>query len=145
SRLSIRRCNTMLKRLLTIVFAVVAIAGFAGTSQAQYMYLDMDGDGVNTPGVDVLNANCTPTIVDVYLYTDTDRNFNSITCAQDGTKALTINSYVIGLKATGGQVVFKGFVNGDRTVAGDSVETAFGTVIAVERSNATEWQRGQGG
>src|SRR6185503_16752436 len=32
-----------------------------------------------------------------------------------------------------------------RTVAGDSVETAFGTVIAVERSNATEWQRGQGG
>jgi hypothetical protein len=100
---------------------------------------------VNTPGVDVLNPNCTPTIVDVYLYTDTDRNFNSITCAQDAGKVLTINSYVIGLKATGGQVVFKNFINGDRTVAGDSVETAFGTVIALERSSSTEWQRGQGG
>ena len=135
----------MLKRLLTIVFAVVAIAGFAGTSQAQYMFLDMDGDGVNTPGVDVLNPNCTPTLVDVYLYTDTDRNFNPRTCDQDADKVLTINSYVINLKATGGQVVFKSFINGDASVAGDSVETAFGTVIAVEKSNSTEWQRGQGG
>ena len=38
----------MLKRLLTILFAVVAV-GFAGTSHAQYMFLDTDADGVSTP------------------------------------------------------------------------------------------------
>ncbi|HEX7077375.1 MAG TPA: hypothetical protein VF363_03025, partial [Candidatus Eisenbacteria bacterium] len=59
----------MLKRLLTILFAVVAIAGFAGTSHAQYMYLDTNGDGVNTTA-DVMNANGVATNVSVYLHTD---------------------------------------------------------------------------
>jgi hypothetical protein len=39
----------MQKRLLTMLLVVVAIAGFAGTSQAQYMFIDGMATGSRAP------------------------------------------------------------------------------------------------
>ncbi|MGE5176489.1 MAG: Ig-like domain-containing protein, partial [Hyphomicrobiales bacterium] len=99
----------MLKRLLTIVFAVVAIAGLAGSAHAQYMFLDSNGDGVNT-AADVLNANGTPTTVDAYLYTNQNADGSTATC-DTGDGELTINSYVVNTVASGGTVTYSNFVN----------------------------------
>src|SRR6185369_12884291 len=76
---SYRRFNTMLKRLLTITFLVVAMAGLARTSQAQYLWMDTNGDGVNTVA-DKMNANGTPTTVDVWINTSHNKNGTAAVC-----------------------------------------------------------------
>ncbi len=130
----------MLKRLLTILFAVVSIAGFAGTSHAQYMYLDTNGDGLND-ATDVLNPNGTPTTVDVWLFTDQNAVGDPAIC--DGGAPLTINSFVVNLGVTGGTAVFTGF---DNSVATGGA-AGMSTVVQAEAGDSlvtTEWQRGQG-
>ncbi|HET9251866.1 MAG TPA: putative Ig domain-containing protein, partial [Candidatus Eisenbacteria bacterium] len=113
----------MLKRLFTTILAVVAIAGFASVADAQYMYLDSNGDGVHS-AADVMNANGTPTTVDVWLRTNLNRDGSTAVCNQaDGD--LTMNSYVVSFAATGGNVTYSGFINRQTTFA-----VAFGEVNA---------------
>src|SRR5262245_47270203 len=104
-----RRFDIMLKRLLTMLVAVVAIAGFAQVAHAQYMYLDSNGNGIPDSG-EVMNANATPTTVNVWVDTAHNRNGSLSSCdTADG--ALTINSYVVEMAANGGSVTYSGFVN----------------------------------
>lgn len=98
-----------MKHGLLVLAAVLALAVAAPVS-AQYMYIDVNGDGLNTTA-DVLGP--TVTSVDIYLGTNkslTDPNdINSpvidITCPF-GPDPLSINSYTIILTAPSGGVVY---------------------------------------
>ena len=100
----------MVKRILTALLTVVAVAGLAPVASAQYMYMDANGNGVHDNG-DRLNVNNDSTFVDIYLNTDLNRNGSAVTCNTDPLKPMTINSYAFSLVATGGTVVYGKYVN----------------------------------
>ena len=87
----------------------------ASTASAQYMYLDSNANGIHDAG-DVLNANGTPTTVDVWVNTNHNRDGSEVECnTQDGI--LQINSYAVNLLAQGGTVTYSGFINQQPTWA----------------------------
>lgn len=77
-------------------------------SIAQYMYLDANGDGVNT-SADVLNPTG-PTTVDIWIDTNHDKSGATVTCS-DGSTPLTIFSYEFILQTSGGTVSWGAFTN----------------------------------
>ena len=101
----------MFKRLLTALFVVVATVGFASTSKAQHMFMDTNGDGIYDPLSDILNENCVPTLVDIYLVTDFNLDTSPANTAACDGFPLTFNSYAVNLEATGGTVQFSGWLN----------------------------------
>src|SRR4029079_4286975 len=87
----------MLKRLFTAILAVVAIAGSTQVANAQYMFLDTNGDGVRTAAdALVIGANT----VNVYLNSNQNRNGSTAVCDFDGATPLDISSYYITLSGT---------------------------------------------
>ena len=87
------------------------------------MYLDANGDGYHSVG-DRVNPKGTPTTVDVYLVTNRNRDGTTATCTTaDGP--LSMNSYVVCLRAVGGTVAYSNFINRLTTFT-----TAFGQVNA---------------
>jgi hypothetical protein len=68
---------------------------------AQYIYLDLNGDGLNTPA-DLLSGTL-PVNVAVYLRTDRNRDGTQPTCAT-GAQSLSIGSFEFILRAVGGTV-----------------------------------------
>jgi PKD repeat protein len=103
-----------MNRLLKVLLTIVAVAGFAREAGAQYMYLDTNGNGVHDTG-DRLNANGTPTTVDLYVRTNQNRDGSTAVC-DTGDGPLTINVYWINLMAAGGTVTYSGFVNRQPTM-----------------------------
>jgi PKD repeat protein len=97
-------------RILFLLLGAVAIAGTTIPVRAQYMYLDSNGDGIHT-NADALNPNGTPTSVDVWIRTDTNRDGSPAVCNIDPAVSLTIQGYAINLVAFGGTVTYGGFVN----------------------------------
>ena len=80
-----------------LLVAVVALVAFAAPAHSQYMYLDVNGDGVNT-AADILTPSSTQ--VDVYVDTNNNKDGSPVTCAQSANN-LTMNSYEVILRATG--------------------------------------------
>ena len=95
--------------LLILLFTPVSV-------RAQYIFLDLNGDGINTPA-DLL-AGTLPVNVDVYLATDRNRDGSTAACGS-GSEPLSIDSYEFILRATGGNVLwgttFSGGLLGDAT------------------------------
>lgn len=91
--------------------ALAMLACFGATpALAQYMYMDTNGDGVWSTA-DVLNANGTPTTVDVWLNTTHNRDGSVATCdSQDGDLAIW-NSFATHIAVPGGTVAFSGYAN----------------------------------
>jgi hypothetical protein len=86
-----------MKHALLVLSAVVALA-VGGSASAQYMWLDVNGDGVCNSS-DVLAPSITS--IDVYLATNMDADGSVATCPTG--EALTINSYTFVLSTgTGG-------------------------------------------
>ncbi|HEU4724526.1 MAG TPA: hypothetical protein VFU59_04415, partial [Candidatus Eisenbacteria bacterium] len=85
-------------RLLAV--AAVCLLAFAVPASAQYMYIDVDGDGLNT-AADVLTP--TTTGVDIWLRTNFNGDGSPAVCNTD-TQPLTINSYEFFLRSSGGAV-----------------------------------------
>ena len=85
-----------MRKVYLFCVAVLALAAAAPAS-AQFMWIDVNGDGV-CDSQDVLSN--TVTSIDIWLATDLDQNFQPVTCptGQD----LTINSYTFILRSTGG-------------------------------------------
>ncbi len=92
-----------------VVTCVVALLFTPALCFAQYMYLDSNGDGVNT-AADCLNRIGIPTIVDVYLVTNHNRDGSSATCTTTNGP-LDLFGYVVTFKAVNGTVTYSGFVN----------------------------------
>jgi hypothetical protein len=98
-----------MKHGLLVLAAVLALA-IGVPASAQYMFIDVNGDGVNTTA-DVLTPSTTG--VDIYLMTNMalsdPNNYDSAvvpsTC-NNGPYPLTINSYTIILTAPNGGVTY---------------------------------------
>lgn len=95
--------------LLRTTLICLVVLGFPSTSRSQYMYLDANGDGVNS-SADVLNPIGEPTVVDVYLTTNRNLDGSPAHCPS-GSDSLNAFSYCLILEAVGGSVTYSGFVN----------------------------------
>jgi len=120
--------NTRWILILLIAFLPLSMPNFA---RAQYMYLDANGDSLNTAD-DRLNATGETTL-DVWLDTSHNRDGSTVTCGSG--EALTMYSYEFILHAEGGTVSWVGFANHQPTMT-----TSFGTA-----SDSTDYYRGFGG
>ncbi|TMQ63849.1 MAG: T9SS type A sorting domain-containing protein [Candidatus Eisenbacteria bacterium] len=100
----------MVKWILSALLTVVAVAGLTQAADAQYMYMDANGNGVHDTG-DRLNANNDSTFVDIYLSTTLNRNGSAVTCNTLPAAAMDINSYAFSIVATGGTVTYGTYVN----------------------------------
>ncbi|HEU4725258.1 MAG TPA: hypothetical protein VFU59_08160, partial [Candidatus Eisenbacteria bacterium] len=103
----------------------------AAPASAQYIYLDANGDGVNT-STDVLNPVGTTTL-EVWLVTNAGRDGTPAVCPTG--EELTINTYEFILKATNGQINWLSYTN-------LQTESTLSFGLA---SNATEYHNGFGG
>jgi hypothetical protein len=90
--------------LLISLFLVV----HAPPSSGQYMYLDANGDGINT-AADLVNAGTT--VVDVWLDTDSNRDGSPAVCVNGPGTPLTLGSYVFTLRAVNGTIQWGSFTN----------------------------------
>jgi hypothetical protein len=123
--------------------AVVAVLAMAGPAYSQYVYLDVNGDGVNfdreafvgnTVPSDALSPATTS--IDVYFVTDKMADGSAATCAS--AEAFTLGSYEATLRYSGtGTVTFTGWTDalgfavpiitaGDGTFAALGNDTWFG-------------------
>ena len=80
------------------LLSLLACIAAAPPATAQYIYLDLNGDGLNTPA-DLLSGTL-PVNVDVYLRTDMNRDGSPTTCATG--QSLSIGSFEFILRAVGG-------------------------------------------
>ena len=112
----------MVKRILTALLTVVAVACLARVAGAQYMYMDANGNGVHDTG-DRLNANNDSTFVDIYLVTDLNRNGSAAACNFNPLTAMTINSYAFNIVATGGTVMYTTYINRQTAAFPNQAET----------------------
>jgi hypothetical protein len=105
SKLKLLGCSTIL-----------ALAVLVGPAPAQYIYLDANGDGVNTPA-DTLNPTG-PTVLTIYLNTNHDKDGSLQTCnshttalcgATPSSTALDLLTYQIYLSTVGGTVTWGAF------------------------------------
>ena len=116
-----------------LLSALLAALVVATPTHGQYMYLDANGDGMNT-SADRLTPNGEDTEVRIYL--ETSRSIDGVPAyCNSPTESLTINSYEVILHATGGEVVFSNFQN---------LQAAMTTPFGL-RSSATEFYAGMGG
>lgn len=89
-------------RLSTLVPLGLLVLLTAVPVEAQYLYLDSNGDGVHDSN-DAL-APSGPTNLDVWYVTDKNRDGTPAVCDVDAGVGLTINSYTFVLHAIGGDV-----------------------------------------
>jgi hypothetical protein len=103
--------RNLVSREAILAFAVVLSLSIPSSrALAQYMYLDSNGDGVHT-SADRLNPLGLPTLVDVYLLTDRNRDGSTVLCEVSPIRPLSISAYVINLRAHDGNVSFADFIN----------------------------------
>ena len=122
------RMNVAMRVVLTSAVAVLAIATPAS---AQYMYLDANGNGTHEMA-DQLNASG-PTVVELWIDTAHNRDGSVANCP--GGANLSIISYEMILRVTGGTVTWGSYTN-LRTGMGISFGSA---------SDSTDFYRGFGG
>jgi len=80
----------------------------AGPVQAQYIYLDSNGDGIHTAD-DRMNKS-TPTTIDIWVDTDSNRDGTPATC-DFGVGAMDMSSYEFVLQSVGGTVTWGAMSN----------------------------------
>jgi hypothetical protein len=97
---AIRQITPERKALWLGLFAAVL---FAAPAQAQYMYLDSNGDGIHT--VDDRMNKSLPTTIDVWVVTDSNRDGTPGVC-DFGPGAMDISSYEFVLQSVGGTVTW---------------------------------------
>lgn len=91
-----------------VIVAAVSCLFTVPRANAQYMFLDSNGDGLNS-AADVLPTSGTAT-VDVWLSTNQNRDGSVVICPTE-TKPMDFASYEFCLRAIDGRVAFSGFVN----------------------------------
>ncbi len=119
----------LLVKNLILLLPLAAFLATVGPAHAQYMYLDTNGDSLHTDA-DVINPSA-PTVVDVWLRTDANRDGSPAVCAS-AAKPLTIFSYEFILQATGGTVSWSPCTMGNHACLGQrSDSTDFDSGLAV--------------
>ncbi len=90
-------------RAVGLALAVVGLAALTLPASAQYMYLDSNGNGIHD-SADRMNKS-TPTTIDVWLDTDSNRDGSPGTC-EVGTGALDMSHYEFVLHSVGGTITW---------------------------------------
>lgn len=85
-----------------VLFLLLICTASVSPATAQYIYLDLNGDGLNTP-LDVLSG-IVPVNVGVYLRTDINRDGSPATCPTG--QVLSIGSFEFILRSVGGTVSY---------------------------------------
>jgi hypothetical protein len=93
---------------ITLLSAAALLVIGARGVHAQYMYLDTNGDGIHT-ACDQLN-NGTPTTIDIWLDTDSNRDGSAAACSFGGG-ALDISGYEVILQPVGGTISWGAMTN----------------------------------
>jgi PKD repeat protein len=123
-----------------LVTALLALALQAAGASAQYIYLDANGDGVNT-AEDALDQAGVTTL-DIWLVTDAGRDGTPAACSEDPGASFDVWSYEVILRAVGGTVEWGPMAN--RL----PINAAYGPVNFAEgyqdTTNATEYHNGWG-
>ncbi len=97
-------------RVCMTVLALIGVLAGQPSARAQYMYLDADGDGVNTPsdGWYLLDRRGEPTTVDLYVSTDQGDQYS---CPHATTDGVGLNSYTVNLYAYDAPMTFENVQN----------------------------------
>ena len=116
----------MLGRLLLASLFLTSLLGFAAIGQAQYIYIDTNGDGVHS-SADQLNAGTTS--LDLWLNTNHDRDGSLQSCnshngAPPSAAPLDLFSYTIVLQSAGGTVSWGTFTPADPAYTLDGTDLA---------------------
>ncbi len=114
-----------------LMFAAAAVLFVGAPAYSQYIFLDTNGDGLNSntsSGLpdDILTSATTS--VDVYLVTDKNRDGSAAVC--NSAEPFTINQYEFTLHTSGpGQVVFNSWT--------DNMNFTFGLVLCGDGTMCT--------
>jgi hypothetical protein len=130
-------------RLKLLLAAAILLSATAVPSSAQYMYLDANGDGVNTAD-DRLSAEG-PTILTIYLNTNHDKDGSLQTCnshtqacgAITTSQPLDMFGYTLALKAVGGTVTWGTFTASDAAYTNSSPQISDSTEIEINQFRPT--------
>lgn len=101
----------------SLALAVLLLAFHATPASAQYMYLDTNGDAVNTAADLVAPSGATN--VDVWIVTDRNRDGSAASCVS-GDGPLSLAGYDLVLGAVDGTVTWGGFFNARPEFGGTS-------------------------
>ncbi|HET7497134.1 MAG TPA: putative Ig domain-containing protein, partial [Candidatus Eisenbacteria bacterium] len=95
-----------------LILSALLLLAFATNAKAQYLWMDTNGDGVNT-SADVMSPNGTGTTVDVWLNTAHNKDGSAAVCKSGDPDATlqTWNSFATHINATGGTVTYTGYTN----------------------------------
>src|SRR5438552_17893794 len=74
-----------MRRLRPVLLGVLLVFGLAKPALSQYMYLDVDGDGVNTTS-DRLN-DTDSTVITIYLNSSHDRDGSAQSCNSHASRS----------------------------------------------------------
>ena len=91
------------------LFSAIFTFAIAGPASAQHIFMDSNANGIQDAG-DQMQANGTPTTVDIYLDTNHNRDGSTAVC-NSGPEPLDMISYVFNLEAVNGTVTYAGFIN----------------------------------
>lgn len=127
----------MIRSLLRLLGAAVILAA-APPAGAQYVYLDLNGDGV----CDMSDVSTSATTsVDIYFDTDHDADGSVVACAQDAGSPMDMFSYEFILHASGpGTVTWGTYTDNMHNVVPGGFATPFG-----ETKGSADYHNGFGG
>jgi hypothetical protein len=92
-----------------LLLGVIAAMAIGAPAYSQYVYMDVNGDGVNTSADALTSAS---TVVHVYLDSNHNKAGSVVTCS-DGTNPLDIGLFDVLFHAAGsGSVAYNGFTLG---------------------------------
>jgi PKD repeat protein len=135
--------GNVMRGFVVLLWCALVMCVAAPAADAQYMFLDSNGDGV-TNANDRLNPNGMATNVRVFVITNQNRDGSPALCNSDddngnppGTTPLTINSYALNLAVEGGAVAYSGFSNQQ-----SSMVTPFGEINAGDGFYKERFRRG---
>jgi hypothetical protein len=127
----------MIRTLLPFLGAAAILAA-APPAGAQYVYLDLNGDGVCTAS-DV--STSATTSVDIYFDTDHNADGSTVTCPQDAGSPMDMFSYEFILHASGpGIVTYGTYTDNMHNVVPGGFSVAFG-----ETKGGADYHNGFGG
>jgi len=96
---------------LTLASSLLTVLALPTPLLAQYMYMDANGDGINT-AADVMGPVGVPVTVDVWLDPTRNRDGSPASCSVEPSANMAVwNSYSIAANVAGGTASFSGFVN----------------------------------
>jgi hypothetical protein len=122
-----------MSRMVVVVTVAFALFAYAKPGSAQYIFMDVDGDGMSSEADKLTQGESTS--IDIWIQTDVNRDGSPAEARVVGNRPLTINQYEFILRAAGGSIGWEKYTNLQPTMS-----IPFG-----QRMNATDFYTGFAG